>query len=843
LDRTALPLGGIGAGTVSLGGRGDLRDWEVMNRPAKGYVPRRALFALYCRPLGGEAVTRLLEGPLPDRLVEGPSGSPAANAGLPRFATCTYEAAYPLAQVLLEDPNVPLQVRLEAFNPLIPADADASGLPVAVLRYVLHNPTDQAITAAVCGSVENFIGNDGVSKASRGNVNEWHAGGDAEGVCGIIMRSNGVDPGAGTWGTLALATTAPAEAVTHRLAWTEPGFFSTDLLDFWDDFSTDGRLDPRPHRPEGEPPVGSLCVNVEVPPGDRVSITFLLAWHFPNRWSWTNAPADPPANARLQILPSGERRETIVNHYATRFADAWAVAGRTAASLPHLECRTLAFVRAVCATAVPAVVKEAALNNLTALRSQTSFRLATGELMGWEGCGDDAGCCPGSCTHVWNYDLATPHLFGELARSMRRIEFLHGTDERGKMSFRVELPLNRGREYVMAAADGQLGCIVKLYREWRLSGDDAFLRELWPAARRTMEFCWLPGGWDADRDGVMEGCQHNTMDVDYYGPNPQMQGWYLAALLAAARMARHVDEPELADECRRMFDGGRAHMGRELFNGEYFEHHVQKPADPAALLAGTQLRKLRPDELADGGQIDSQLASGCLVDQLVGPLLARTGGLGDDWLDPSHVRTTLESILRYNFRQRLGDHVNVMRTYALADEPGLLMGSYPRGNRPIKPFPYYPEVMTGFEYTAAVHMLFHGMRDEGLKVIAAVRSRYDGTRRNPFNEAECGHHYARAMVAWGAMLALSGFDYDAHLAQMSFAELPAGDAHWFWSTGDAWGTYGRSDAGAPTTLKVLGGRVRLQRVMVGGKARLKLDQPTTFDASADVLAETEIAMS
>src|SRR5512136_1448836 len=147
LARIALPVGGIGTGTISLGGRGDLRDFEVYSHPDKGFTPPSSFAALWARPTGGEAVTRCLEGAIESWLYEGASGCPIPNHGLPRFQSCTFEAAYPLAQVNLSDPEVPLEVRLEAFNPLIPANADASGLPLAVMRYVLVNTTSQPVNA------------------------------------------------------------------------------------------------------------------------------------------------------------------------------------------------------------------------------------------------------------------------------------------------------------------------------------------------------------------------------------------------------------------------------------------------------------------------------------------------------------------------------------------------------------------------------------------------------------------------------------------------------------------------------------------------------------------------
>ena len=202
-------------------------------------------------------------------------------------------------------------------------------------------------------------------------------------------------------------------------------------------------------------------------------------------------------------------------------------------------------MRAFCAADIPDAIKEAALFNLSTLRSQTAFRSAEGGFYGFEGCFDDAGAGFGTCTHVWNYEHATAFLFGDLARGMREVEFNESTGADGHMEFRAVLPRGRASDWGLAAADGQLGCLVKLYRDWQLSGDDEFLRRVWPGARRALEFCWIEGGWDADRDGVMEGCQHNTMDVEYFGPNPEIGGWYLAALRAGEEMAAYLGEDRI----------------------------------------------------------------------------------------------------------------------------------------------------------------------------------------------------------------------------------------------------------------------------------------------------------
>jgi uncharacterized protein (DUF608 family) len=309
----------------------------------------------------------------------------------------------------------------------------------------------------------------------------------------------------------------------------------------------------------------------------------------------------------------------------------------------------------------------------------------------------------------------------------------------------------------------------------------------------------------------MEGCQHNTMDVEYYGPNGQMQGWYLGALRATEEMARHLGDDSFAEECRRIYESGRAWTDAHLWNGEFYEQQIRPPqiGQPIARgLGGSG----EPEKLQDP---DLQLGAACLVDQMAGQYLAHTAGLGHV-LQVENVRKALQSVYKFNFVPNLWNHFNPMRSFALQDEAATLMATYPRGQRPARPFPYFNEVMTGFEYCAAVGMLQEGLREEGLELMAAIRARYEGQRRNPFDEAECGHHYARAMASWSAVLALTGFSWDASAGTMSFLLAPE-DATWFWSNGAAWGTFRQSstrssDDAIEAELKVLHGSLPLRHL-------------------------------
>ena len=831
LRKLALPLGGIGTGTVSLGGRGDLRDWEVMNRPAKGYTPFTGpridvgpMLTLWAKPQGEEPMIRLLEGPAPLEDYEGNQGARIFNSGMPRFRHCKFGAAYPLGQVALLDPDVPVLARIEAFNPLVPGDEEASGLPVAVMRVVLTNRTNHAMPVSVSMSVPNFIGCDGsrtkpawgsmhVPTGQKDNVNSFRT---SKGLAGLFMESKGVHRDAETWGTLALATTSTT-GLSHRTGWAKLSW-GDSMLDFWDDLLKDGKLDERDSTGVAMP-MGSLCVSKTLPAKGSVTITFLLTWHFPNRPIWGHRASDKPAadgsEPTFALLP--EHR--LTNHYTTLASDAWDAAAKFAPVMPKLEKKTLEFVSALCESDWPEEVKEAALFNISTLRTQTVFRVEGGKMFGWEGSHDNEGSCHGSCTHVWNYEQTTAFLFGKLAQSMRDVEFNYATDDDGIMCFRVGLPLTNAMGWKKVAADGQMGCVMKLFREWKLSGDDAFLKSTWAKGKKALEYCWLPGGWDADQDGVMEGCQHNTMDVEYYGPNPQMTGWYLGALRAGEEMARHLGENDFAAKCHALWEKGSRWMDENLFNGDYYEHKIIPPGKDA---------KIRPEMLVGMGSANPddpelQIGAGCLVDQMVGQYMAHVVGLGHIH-DPAKAKKTAHSVVKFNRRTGVWGPFNHLRNYALGNEDALLMASYPRGKRPVRPFPYFNEVMTGFEYTAAVHLMYEGDLEGGLRCVRAIRERYDGQRRSPFNEAECGHHYARAMAAWAVPLAYTGFDYDGRTGTMTFAPPRDGKvATWFWANGSSWGTFTQTRDTKTTkfSVKVMHGELKISELAIRGEGVAK----------------------
>ena len=700
LRRVKMPLGGIGTGTISLSGRGSLVDWELWNRPAKGNSPtgvKAPHFAVRYETKDGTKKARILEGPLFVDEYEGAEGSPVVNHGFPRFREAIFKAAYPLAQIELRDPDFLLSPRLEAFNPLVQGDPDDSGIPAVLFRWTIANPANERISVSVVGSIKKddalvITVPDGAYEVSRAtDIREpgWHVGADRY------------------WRTFL-----------------EKGIVANTPLD-----DSTAKMDCKANQ---------ICAKFILGPGETRKVSFVIAWRNPDRKAWGAYDSKNP-------------EDVVGNWYATRYPTAQAAADDLLSRLPELEAKTVDFVKGILAKKAPDVVKEAALFNLSTFRTETCFRTADGHFYGWEGCRDTKGSCQGSCTHVWGYEHCLVDMWPSLARDMVETQFGPASDpETGHMNFRVSLPRARAmreRGKGTAAADGQMQCVIKAYEVWRKAGTEDWLRGLWPKIRRAVEFCWIEGGWDADRDGVMEGCQHNTMDVEYFGPNPQMEFLYLAALKAAEAMATACGDADFATECAKLFRQGSAWTEKNLFNGSYYEHRIMPPK--GAIAKGLRHGSMGAKDLADP---DYQLGAGCLIDQLVGDFSARVAGLGTV-VDASHERTTLGTILARCAKPLHDETFNCMRGYALDGEVSLKMAWYPEGRLPRSPFPYYGETMTGFEYVVAGLLAMNGEFDKAEKVVRDIRERYDGVKRNPFDEAECGHHYARALAAWSVLKA------------------------------------------------------------------------------------------
>ena len=829
LREIIFPLGGIGTGSIGLAGNGRLVDWEIFNRPAKGSDNGYTHFAVRAersdgietRVLNGDHTKDLMGQYLGGVYYGGYGYGPGTTtmAGFRHFSRCAFEASFPTAKVLLSDPDSPLEVTLEAFNPMIPNDSKDSSIPGAFFEITVKNGSAEESRVSVACALANPF------ESSKNTALE-------RGVFLENVGNAGTDPGAGDLTLLAEGGDVFIQEYWYRGRWQD------GVATYWRELNSPEGLRRRSYHEPGKRDVCTVLVSKTVPAGKTMTARFLITWNVPNCYNYWDPLKDETG-----------RDVTWRNWYATVWPDSRRSAEYAMERWDELFARTARFRDALWSATVPAPALEAAADTLSVLKSPTVLRLEDGTLYGWEGCHEKAGSCEGSCTHVWNYAYAMCFLFPDLERSMREADFRYNQQPDGAMRFRMTLPLGRPGGWKMPCLDGQMGGILKTYREWKLCGDDGWLRKIWPAAKRSLEYAWSSEsllGWDRDKDGVLEGRQHHTLDMELYGPSSWLEGMYLAALKAAAEMAEHLGETDSAAEYRELLKKGRAYLETQLFNGRWYFQKVDL-TDRSILerFAGSETTLGGSDPVTDywngeTGEIKYQIGEGSSIDQLLGQWHADVCGLGDIF-DPEHRRAALETMWEYNYQPTFRGFTNPWRNFVLNDEAGTLICAYPDGaKKPAIPVPYCEETMHGFEYEFAGLLMAEGAVEKGAAVAKAVRDRYDGKKRNPFNEIECGSNYARSMASFAMLAILSGFRFDLPHARVGFDPVRReGTFACIWSVDGAWGDVRIDDGGA--RIRVLEGRLRANRfalpflktvsaVTVDGK-----DAPYTFDKGEVVL--------
>ena len=819
----AFPLGGIGSGGFAISGSGRLIDWSIRNRPGLQSYNGYSHFAIKAEADGKLVDARVLNGPYDLN----PSGSPGmrrmfdgfghgANrqtlVGVPHFRSVEVFGRFPTADFVFEDERFPGAVRLTAFSPFIPHEDRDSSLPVGMFAFEVANTGNEPLTYTLAGTLGNHGANSGTHTFRQEN-----------GISALVLTSSETDLPPTQRGNLTIAT--DAEDVDHTDHHFRGQWFD-DLAVYWKEFARPGRL---PHRHYDKPRLsrhmslqpehGTLGARFTLAPRERRTVRFIISWSFPLGDIYWAKRAKPNG-----AIPDGPT-PSWKNYYATQWQDSRASATEALTRWDELAARTFAFRDALFGGTLPAEIKDAASSTLALLRTATVIRLENGELWAWEGQHTADGSCEGSCTHVWNYQQALSHLFPALERSLRETEFAYNQLPSGGLTFRQKLPLGSGFDIIGPCADGHFGAIVKTCRDWRLSGDMDWLARQWPAVRRAIEYAWSPENpdrWDPERTGILSGRQHQTLDMELFGPNAWLGTMYVAALLATAQMAQAMGDADLAAEAKRMGEAGARYIDEELFNGRWFiqkidlsDKSVLEPFDTgraAGVLADGFMETYWSDEL---GEIKYQMGEGCISDQILGQWHAEVAGLGL-FLDEDKVGTALRSVYANNFRSSLADHFNPCRNYAFEDEGGLLIATYPEGVRqPMVAAPYAEEVWTGIEYMSASHMIMHGLLEEGLTVVRAARDRHDGSQRNPWNDIECGSYYARSMSAWQLVNAMSGLSADFVTGTLSFAPKGEGDFDFFWSAGKGFGRLVRKDG--RLSIVVSGGRLAVDRVVIDGR--------------------------
>jgi uncharacterized protein (DUF608 family) len=593
----------------------------------------------------------------------------------------------------------------------------------------------------------------------------------------------GVSAAAPGYGRMVLATTAAEMSAL-------PAFEHWDAA--WRTFTEKGRFSALDQLlalpPTAGPPTpaertvnGAVAAHLTVAPGAMVEVPFLLTWWFPNKYSAAG--------------------DWMGCHYARSWANPAKTMDDLAAALPAIRAKTELFHRTFYESTLPYWLLDCLTSQAAIIRHiGVVFRIANGDVYGWEG---SNGCCQPTCTHVWGYEQTLARLFPDLEREMRRIDFKHQQRSDGGINNRTDVPSPPRPTGEQPFTDGHASCILKAYREALNHTDDSLLKSYWPHIKSAVEYLIArdAAGSGGEPDGILQDDQWNTYDEALHGATSFLSGYYLAALRAGEVWARRVGDIAAGERFQAILAKGNDNLQKLCWNGEYFEQKLD-------------------DYLKRGGEV----GPGCMSDQLIGQWWAHQLGLG--YLLPrDRVQSTLRAIFRHNWKPDLTGWKHAPRAFAGAGDKGLIICTWPRGGRPDHVMLYSDEIWTGIEYQVAAHMIYEGMIEEGFAIIKGARDRYDGKSRppiprNPWNEIECGGHYARAMSSWSILLALSGYEYDGPAQVLRFApRITPEKFKAFFCGPEGWGSLEqtRDGNGQQNTIRVVEGRMVLRQLRLVGK--------------------------
>ncbi len=854
LRALTLPLGGIGTGTVAMAGDGGLRQWQIVNNVNHDAHVPNSFFAIWAGR-GGDSrrnAVVLQSGqlyndqgfqPAPsvsDHLI--PDGSRQLLATLPGVDEVEITARYPVVEVDYLCAALPVTVQLEAFSPFIPLNSPDSGLPAVLFNFTVANPQSFPVRVSLLVAQQNLVGWNGKTAIEGvknigygGNVNDLV---QLQGIAALEMHNTRLEPDHPANGQLAVAAlTQSGDEISTMLQWEEP-------RQLWDHFGNlRGRLPNRGNlgaSPDGQTWNGALVVHFNLEPGASCTVPFVLAWYFPNRyvtWSQNQEPY------RLGITDD-KSRFWLGNHYANRFSSALSVVEYVRDHYQRLVDQTRLYRDRFFDSTLPWELLESAAGPASTIRTPSCLWIEDGRFYGFEGChgasthhGAFEGCCPMNCTHVWNYEMALAKLFPDLEQSMRMTDLVEQISPWGSIPHRTVLPLYLPRPWTdfiggprNPAMDGELGTVLKTYREVRHGADRAWFDAMWPAVKKLMEHVFRD--YDTEGDGVIRGEQPNTYDISIYGPNTFIGTLYLAALRAAEEMAKLQGEDDLAQQYRARFELSRTNYDKLCWTGEYYAQII---------------------DLAE--YTEQQFGTGCHMDQLLGQWWANALDLGYV-LPEDHVRTTVHNLFRFNRRETFRVEDQRPRVYMDARDRGMYICTWPHGGKPDVPTQYSDEVWSGLEYPVAALLLHEGEAEAALTMLADIRDRHDGSRRSPWNEVECGDHYVRPMASWSLLEEAAGYQYDAVQESLTFApRLSADNFRSFFITGSGWGAFAQEGGQAylaldygsltlrelclrtetATVRVVLGDRpVNAEITLENGLVRLRFVQPLML-AAGDVL--------
>jgi uncharacterized protein (DUF608 family) len=645
-----------------MNGKAERQWWQIFNnfeeRAGSGIVPN-SFFALRTKTKGATVVKALQTSSVGD---------------FPAMDSLSFQGEFPLGWYNFSDDELPVDVTLEAYNPLIPMDLKNSAIPCGIFSIKVKNTSANKVEIDLLATQQNAVGFTGYDTITGPNNRQCK---------GYGQNNNTIISGAGktslqmtgTAGSMQLS--AYAGKVSYSADW-------KDISALYNDFSDDGKLSGQKtaRSPEaGKTVDGALAAGLSLKPGEEKTITFVFSWHFPKGTFGRN---DIP---EWYFIEGGSM-------YENWWSDANDVDNYVRDNFDYLDKTTRLYHETMYSSTLPRYVLDRISSNLCVLKSPTSFWTKAGYFGIWESTSWKEEWF-GNCKHVIHYAQGHARVFPELGRTLRKQDLNTITDE-------GLLPSRDGES--KDAIDGHFGSILGVYREHLLSDNNEFLSSAWPRTKKAMDF--TISKYDNDRDGMMTGSYHNTLDCNSSGTSPWIGSLYIAALKASAQMALIMGEKEQSADYANLANTAAENQNKELWSEE-LGYYIA-----------------RPEHLPETRLMDKA----CGLDMLLGQWWANQLNLGRIYpLERS--LSGLAAIHRIN-RFTEDGNPRPYRDFLGNGDTGWQMFVHP-DEVPKNSIHYYCEVMTGFEYAAAATMMQHGMVEQGLEIIEEISKRYDGRFRGP----------------------------------------------------------------------------------------------------------------
>ena len=705
-----LPLGGLGSGSIGRTYRGDFARWHL--EPGRHhYEPLLAnQMALWVRDRSGQRATVLCAA-RPSRALSAWSWTYPPGRG-------RYHALFPRAWYFYDPDVLGLRLAVRQFSPVLPRNYRESSYPVGVFVAVVENPRDDPVEAAILLTWQNLVGWSLGRRVHRNLANrlvEERAGGLR--IAGVVLGMERHEVERPWDGQFCIAAREDADVrVSARARFVANG----DGADLWQDFVADGRLDdaedPRPPG-EGEEIGAAVAVSLTLPPRERREVPLALAWDLPI----------------MQFGPNSQGRRWYRRYtafYGTGGTSAWRIARDALEQWPAWEADIEAWQRPVLEDPdLPAWYKGALFNEL--------YYVVDGGSVWENGQVGAPGASQGrfsllECFDYPFYGTLDVRFYGSFAVLMlwpelekqELLEFAAAVPQEDRSPVRIEATGRLAPRKVAGVAPHDLGSpdedpwirpnayrfqdttiwkdlnskfVLQVYRDARILDDWRLARACWPAVVQAMERL---SAMDRDGDGLIEneGQPDQTYDTwPMFGPSAYCGGLWLAALRAAADMARRLGHDDLAARYDATYRRALASYEATLWNGQYYRFDARGPSRETIM-----------------------------ADQVAGAWYAATVGLGDI-LPRDHVRRALQHVFAFNVRRFQGGTmgaVNGMRPDGTVDDAS----------------DQSQEVWPGVTYAVAAHLLLLGLADEAW---TTARGAYDVTYRTR-------GYWFRTPEAWNA---------------------------------------------------------------------------------------------